>query len=968
MSDGSIIIDTKIDNSGAYRDFKSFQREMNNLAKEAKKSGKNIESSLTTPLQKMRDAYKQSQAQLRPFRAEMLNLQYDFFELAQSMKTYSGTNKQFMNELNELGKRHKTITDNMMKNNDMMKASFIQSVAVMVNRSGQSEKIAKNFERMGNPLYTVNNGLLKVTGSLEKMARSGQPAVLALKMLGPTANMKDLYDMTTLITRGLMRFQFVSLAAAAASGVLYTSLFKAAKGPDPSEVYKKQQEAIEEYANAVRERTQEIMETWNLFEDVQLKKTSGAQLTKNLEEQVKTLQTWRQNLANIAQRAGDEFSNYLAKMGPNAAGEVAAIASMSQPELDKYVALWREKMAQARGQAVTELEGMRAETEKKVKELQETLTPLGLALEPMKKAWAEAFKPMVEVFTMISVPIVNFLTLVGEMIVKFNEAHPTLAKIIQGFLMLIPALTLLMSPLAIGIGMFNGMKAAFAETWRLIGPLITGLGAMSGTVLVVAGIIVGLAAAFIYLWNNQEWFRDAVIGAWEAIKQAAITVWNFLYTNVIQPVWNAIVTFVTEQLAKLKAFWDENGQQILEAAQNVWNAIKSVIQVVMGVIGEIMKVLWPVIKEIVISTWEAIKNTVEGAIDVILGIVKFFSSLFTGDWKGVWEGVKQILSGAVQALWGLINLWFIGKFIGGFKAFASSAKAIFTGFWNGAKSLFTAAFTAIRTTITNIANGIKNTLTTIFNAIRNTIKTILNGIKSIATSIWNGIKTATVNVVNAIRNVISSVFNAIKSVITSIFNGIKSIITNTWSNIKSTVKNSVTGVKDAIQKGLKQALDFVKGLGESFKKAGKGLLDMMAAGISAAADKVIGTVKNLAGKVRDFLPFSPAKTGPLSDLDHLDFGGPISDSLVKAMPKVQSQMSALLKLPDISALNRTLVAKSPEATPTINVESSKFPENMQATINIGGYQAQGLVKFLMSQTVQEKNRGIRQIKGRLNTT
>ncbi|MEJ9158845.1 carbamoyl-phosphate synthase large subunit, partial [Bacillus cereus] len=77
------------------------------------------------------------------------------------------------------------------------------------------------------------------------------------------------------------------------------------------------------------------------------------------------------------------------------------------------------------------------------------------------------------------------------------------------------------------------------------------------------------------------------------------------------------------------------------------------------------------------------------------------------------------------------------------------------------------------------------------------------------------------------------------------------------------------------------------------------LIEMMAKGIKSAASWVTDAVSDLAQKARDFLPFSPAKTGPLSDLDHLDFGGPITDSIKLAFPQVGGLMSDLLDLPPI---------------------------------------------------------------------
>ena len=83
----------------------------------------------------------------------------------------------------------------------------------------------------------------------------------------------------------------------------------------------------------------------------------------------------------------------------------------------------------------------------------------------------------------------------------------------------------------------------------------------------------------------------------------------------------------------------------------------------------------------------------------------------------------------------------------------------------------------------------------------------------------------------------------------------------------------------------------------------------------AVADKVSSVVS----KVRDFLPFSPAKVGPLSDLDKLDFGGPISDSIDKAFPKVSAQMNMLMG------------SKSPQPISPVSVRPNSYRPSMEAS-------------------------------------
>lgn len=661
-----MFIDIGADASQFEREAADMQKQMGGLQSEMRTMANEMGTSSTKMAQdwkamsaEMQAAMRANTEKMKPFKQAQQEVQYGFFKMAQGMKDYQGSTGDFMGELEAMGKKHKAATDNMLKNNDAAKMSFIQSIAVMSARSTQAEKIAANFTKMGNPLYTVNNGLLSVAGSMNKIAMSGSPARLALEMLGPTANMKDLRDMTMMIQQGLMRFTMVSIIAGVAAVAFYSKLNEAA-------------------LNAV-------------------------------------------------------------------------------PEYKK-------------------------------------------ATEEMKKATEGIFKPMAELFGKIMTPIVELITHVANLANKFNEAHPVLAKIIQGFLMLIPALTLILSPLAVGIGYWGGLRAAMFGVWALIGPVVTGFAAIMGTVLLVAAVIVLLVAGFVYLWNNNVWFVGTVLNLWESLKAGAIAIWNAIYTQAIKPAIDAVVTFVQSKLAQLKTFWDENGAMIMQAAQNVWGIISGIIKGVMVVIGAIMAVAWPIIKALVISTWDAIKLAINGAINVILGIIKFFAALFTGNWGALWDATKQILLGVAQFLLGFIQLSFLGGIMKGVKAFGITIKGAFTKVWDDVAKAFT---------------------------------------------------------------------------------------------------TGVTKAQGFVTKGFDEVVGFIKGLGQTFFNAGKGLIDMMAKGIENAASAVLSTVKNLAGKVRDMLPFSPAKDGPLSDLDKLDFGGPIADSLKRGIPTIQRLMSDMVTMPSI---------------------------------------------------------------------
>lgn len=376
-ADGKIIIDTEIDKSGIKHDARDIERELAGMGKTISKDSSRYTNEMAKNYQyygrsvrrvyrgqseearrmhsEMRQAYMEQRVSLYKYKDQLIASKYAFFQLGKSAKNFSGSSKQFMSQVEAQGRVHKKVMDDMIKNNEMMKNQLIQSVGTIIVRTTQATRISENFARMKNPMYQVNKGALAIADGLNQIAMRGQPAVLALKMLGPTANMKQLQDMTMMIGQGIMRVTMVALAATVTAAKFYSTLHKGAM------------ESNKAYATA--------------------------------------------------------FAS-------------------------------------------------------------------------MKKSIREAFEPLFQVFAAVMVPTFNFIKRLADMIVKFNEAHPKIAKFVAAILMLIPALTLLLSPLAIGIGLIAGFQAALGAAWMIIGPFITGMAAMSGTVLLVAAAITGVVVAF----------------------------------------------------------------------------------------------------------------------------------------------------------------------------------------------------------------------------------------------------------------------------------------------------------------------------------------------------------------------------------------------------------------------------------------------------------------------------------------
>jgi len=162
------------------------------------------------------------------------------------------------------------------------------------------------------------------------------------------------------------------------------------------------------------------------------------------------------------------------------------------------------------------------------------------------------------------------------------------------------------------------------------------------------------------------------------------------------------------------------------------------------------------------------------------------------------------------------------------------------------------------------------------------------GFRSAVMAVWNSIKTAAANMAAGIKSAFDNIKNWISGLVAS---GVRLA-----ENLAGGITRVLGALAGNVRNALNQALSIVTGLGQSFFNAGRNLIASIASGITSAAARVADSVKSVVARVRSFLPFSPAKEGPLKDLDKLDFSGPLIESIKKAIPMAERMLGSLLEV------------------------------------------------------------------------
>lgn len=460
--------------------------------------------------------------------------------------------------------------------------------------------------------------------------------------------------------------------------------------------------------------------------------------------------------------------------------------------------------------------------------LQGQLTILKSALEGLAISFGELLMPAIKQIVGWVQKFVDWLNGMDEGTKKVVVTVALLAAALGPVLIVvgkvISAVGTIMTVIPKIAGVINTVKTAFAAL---------NVTMLANPIALIIAAITALVAAFIYLWNNCEGFREFWINLWENVKKIAIAVWNGL-KEFFAAAWEGIVSVATTVWEGLKIFFT-----------GLWEGIKSIFTTVVTAISTFLSTAWNTIKTVTTTVFTAVSSFFSTIWNVIKTVITTVVNAIKTVITTVWNGIKTTITTIVTAIQNFISTaW-------------NTMKTVITTIVNAIKTVITTVWNAIKAAVTAVVNGIKNTVTSVWNSIKSTVSSVVNGIKnavgSAFTSMWNGIKTTISGIYNTIRDgfnravgfitgLASSAFNWGKDMVMGIVNGIRSCI--------GAVGDAVASVADKIRSFLHFSVpdegpltdyeswmpDFIGGLAKGIEKS-RGMIEKAVGGV--AADMVL---------------------------------------------------------------------------------------------------------------------------------
>lgn len=290
-------------------------------------------------------------------------------------------------------------------------------------------------------------------------------------------------------------------------------------------------------------------------------------------------------------------------------------------------------------------------------------------------------------------------------------------------------------------------------------------------IVLLVGAIAALVAAFVYLWNNCEEFREFWINLWDIISQAFSDAWDAIvefFTKTLPDVWNSVVEWFNE----IPEWWNNLWTQIGQFFMDIWDSIVSFFtETIPSWIASIGEWFAQIPYNIGYALGQAVGSVVKFGQDVwnwitvelpkiIAGVIDWFSQLPGQIWNWLLDTLDKVKQ------WGMDT----------YNSITKAASDMINGVIDWFRQLPGRIWDWLMDTVGRISSWGGNLYNTAVDAVRNTVNGIIEWFKKLP----------------------GEVYNIGKSIVEGIWNGITGMGDWLWGQISGFGQGIVDGFKNAL--------------------------------------------------------------------------------------------------------------------------------------------------------------------------
>jgi TP901 family phage tail tape measure protein len=433
---------------------------------------------------------------------------------------------------------------------------------------------------------------------------------------------------------------------------------------------------------------------------------------------------------------------------------------------------------------------------------EEVLTKIG--------GWIEKHQDLVRIIMLVVLALGGFLTVAGTTIAVIGSVGLVFTKtagFVTGFIGTIRKLPSMLETIQI-YGMYagDGIKKGFS-TIRSAG---------AGAITAIKNVSIQIASMA----------KTAAIGAVNGLKS--------LGTGIVNLGRQAFTTAVTALGPLVSSVWSFTAA--LLANPITW--------VVIGIVALIAGII------LLYNKCEWFRNLVDG----IIGSVKEKFGQALEFSKKVFTGIGNVIGNVMGAAKATVkeNL---DNMKAAYEANGGGIRGVAAAAIEGVKGYYTAGFTFLD----NLTGG---KLT----AIKDKFLEKLGPVSGIVGNVMDAAKATVSEKLDNMKAAYEANGGGIRGIAAAAIEGVKGYYTAGFTFIDNLTGGKLSGIRDKFVQGINNIKDSISNSFAWFRQSGSKIMTTFTGGIKSAVSAPVTAVKNGLQKIRNMLPFSDAKTGPLSTL------------------------------------------------------------------------------------------------------